>query len=81
MHYDMDGNGIDDDTGMPYGHGFGWMDENHDGINDLFTDTDGDGVNDLTGYHYGNGFMHNGSGMDGGSGGSGMDGGSGGMMQ
>ena len=45
-HQDANGDGIDDMTGMPYRNGFGWIDENSDGINDVFADANGDGVND-----------------------------------
>ena len=57
---DTNGDGFDDLTGLPYRHGFGWVDENGDGINDVFTDSDGDGVNDYYGYHYdGSGYHRN----------------------
>ncbi|NOY79266.1 MAG: hypothetical protein GXO76_15545 [Calditrichaeota bacterium] len=29
-------------------HPVGWIDQNHDGINDLFRDANGDGINDVT---------------------------------
>lgn len=51
-HQDADGNGIDDISGMPYHHGFGWIDADNDGINDTFVDAAGDGINDRTGHHY-----------------------------
>jgi hypothetical protein len=53
---DGDGNGIDDNTSMPYMMGFGWVDVDMDGINDVFADQDGDGVNDWTGHTYYMGF-------------------------
>jgi len=56
-HIDVDGNGIDDISGMPYPHGFGWVDNNQDNINDVFTDMNGLGINDLTGYHFHSGYM------------------------
>ena len=61
-HVDVDGDGIDDQTSTPYGHGFGWVDADHDGMNDVFHDSDGDGVNDLTGHSYMSGFGHMGDG-------------------
>lgn len=57
-HPDANGNGIDDLTGGPYGHGFGWVDANMDGMNDAYHDADGDGFNDLTGHGYVMGFGH-----------------------
>jgi hypothetical protein len=50
---DADGDGICDITGMPYSHGFGWVDLDNEGepgygVNDLFTDANGDGINDIT---------------------------------
>ena len=57
-HQDSDGDGFDDETGMPYRQGFGWVDENGDGVNDVFVDTNGDGVNDYYGYHYDGGGYH-----------------------
>jgi hypothetical protein len=65
-HVDADGNGIDDATGLPYHHGFGWVDLNNDGINDAFADVDGDGVNDITGHHYEEGFVPGPGGTQGG---------------
>jgi hypothetical protein len=53
---DANGDGIADNTGMPYMMGFGWVDTDGDGINDIFVDADGDGVNDLTGRGYRMGF-------------------------
>ena len=32
--------------------GFGFVDKNHDGMNDLFTDANGDGINDISGQSY-----------------------------
>lgn len=61
MHYDQDGNGIDDVTGISFGHGFGWVDADGDGINDMFVDADGDGVNDVTGIGYQRGYMGGGT--------------------
>jgi hypothetical protein len=61
-HTDIGGDGIDDHTSTPYGHGFGWVDADHDGMNDVFHDSDGDGVNDLTGHSYVFGFRHMGDG-------------------
>jgi hypothetical protein len=61
-HMDVDGDGIDDHTWTPYGHGFGWVDTDHDGMNDVFHDSDGDGVNDFTGHSYVGGFGHMGDG-------------------
>ena len=58
----IEGDGIDDHTSTPYGHGFGWVDMDHDGLNDVFHDSDGDGVNDLTGHSYTSGFGHMGDG-------------------
>jgi len=58
-HSDSDGNGIDDLSGMPFGHGFGWVDADKDGINDMFVDADGDVINDLNGTGYGHGYMMN----------------------
>ncbi len=43
---DADGDGICDKTGVGYAHGFGYVDEDGDGINDNFHDDDGDGIND-----------------------------------
>jgi hypothetical protein len=57
LHTDADGDGIDDGTGFPYHHGFGWVDLNGDGVNDAFADANGDGINDLTGHHYDQGYM------------------------
>ena len=57
-HLDITGDGLDDTTGMPYRQGFGWVDENGDGVNDVFVDTNGDGVNDYFGYHYDGGGYH-----------------------
>lgn len=57
-HQDTNGDGLDDVTGLPYRHGFGWVDANGDGINDVFIDVDGDGVNDYYGYHYDGGGYH-----------------------
>jgi len=57
-HADVDGDGIDDVSEMPFGHGFGWVDAEADGRNDAFLDADGDGVNDLTGHQYVSGFGH-----------------------
>ncbi len=54
--FDADGDGINDDTGQPFRHGFGWVDNNDDGVNDVFVDEDGDGVNDLYGYGYSDGY-------------------------
>lgn len=56
-HIDANGDGIDDATGFPYRHGFGWVDLNDDGVNDAFVDVNGDGINDFTGHHYDQGFM------------------------
>lgn len=56
-HIDADGNGLDDVTGMPFRHGFGWVDADGDGVNDAFVDIGGDGVNDITGHHYAGGYM------------------------
>jgi hypothetical protein len=56
VHHDANGDGIDDDTGMPYRQCFGWVDSNGDGINDVFKDGDHDGVNDVTNRHYDHGF-------------------------
>jgi hypothetical protein len=54
-------------TGVPYRQCFGWVDENGDGVNDLFVDEDGDGVNDQTGFTYDGGFrMGPGGGFGGG---------------
>jgi hypothetical protein len=53
---DANGNGIDDNTDMPYMMGFGWVDTDGDGTNDIFVDMNGDGVNDLTGRGYRMGF-------------------------
>ena len=57
-HQDANGDGIDDMNGTPFGHGFGWVDDNGDGMNDRFTDADGDGINDLMGYHYMDGYHY-----------------------
>jgi hypothetical protein len=70
-HVDVDGNGIDDRTGSPYRHGFGWVDLNGDGINDAFVDANGDGINDRTNHHYDQGFMAGPGGSQGGHMGSG----------
>ena len=44
-------------------HGFGWIDANGDGTNDVFVDANGDGINDQSGYHYDGGYQyHQGSG-------------------
>lgn len=59
-HVDANGDGIDDGTGVPFRHGFGWVDGDGDGRNDAFRDVDGDGVNDLTGHGYVEGFGHDG---------------------
>lgn len=59
-HVDADGDGIDDATGEPFRHGFGWVDADGDERNDAFRDADGDGVNDLTGHGYQEGFGHDG---------------------
>ncbi len=45
---DQNGDGLNDLDQMPYGHGFGWVDENEDGVNDRLIDADGDGINDLS---------------------------------
>ncbi|MDT8443440.1 MAG: hypothetical protein RQ722_04050, partial [Desulfuromonadales bacterium] len=52
---DADGDGFDDVTGMPYRHGFGFIDADDDGINDVFIDANGDGVNDYYGSRYAGG--------------------------
>lgn len=65
-HVDADGNGIDDVSGFPYRHGFGWVDLDGDGVNDAFIDTNGDGINDFTGHHYDQGFMSGPGGAEGG---------------
>lgn len=65
-HTDADGNGIDDLTGFPYHHGFGWVDLNNDGVNDAFVDADSDGINDLTGHYYDQGYMPGPGGTQGG---------------
>ena len=80
-HVDADGDGIDDLTDEPFCMGFGWVDQDEDGINDRFMDGDGDGVNDRDGHHYDDGFMRHeegeaghGPGGDGGMGDGGMGG-------
>jgi hypothetical protein len=62
MHTDADGDGIDDLSGMSYGHGFGWVDADGDGVNDAYADADADGVNDFTDHGYTMGFRHMGDG-------------------
>lgn len=54
---DVDGNGIDDTDGTPFRHGFGWIDQDQDGTNDLFVDNNGDLINDLCGMSYGGRYM------------------------
>jgi hypothetical protein len=78
QHHDADGNGIDDLSGSSVWHGFGWVDEDGDGINDRFTDANGDGVNDVMGYHYMDGYHYE-QGFDHSMGGSGSMGGDGPM--
>jgi len=57
-HTDVNGDGIDDATGEPFHLGFGWVDANGDGVNDIFRDANGDGINDLTGHGYVSGYGH-----------------------
>ena len=57
-YQDAYGDGIDDVSGMPFRHGFGWVDNDGDGINDVFADADGDGVNDYFGFRYDGGGYH-----------------------
>jgi hypothetical protein len=61
-HTDANGDGLDDATGEPFHHGFGWVDADGDGVNDTFRDADGDGINDLTGHGYVSGYGHGGGG-------------------
>lgn len=56
-HLDLEGDGIDDQTGLAFCQGFGFVDADGNGVNDTFVDADGDGINDWTGRHYEQGFM------------------------
>lgn len=47
LFQDVEGDGVNDVTKLPYAHDFSWSDLNNDGLNDWFRDADGDGVNDL----------------------------------
>src|SRR4030067_147759 len=53
---DGDGGGINDVSGMAYGHGFGFVDGNCDGVNDRFRDEDGNGICDVSGMPFGHPF-------------------------
>ncbi|MGK2944847.1 MAG: hypothetical protein ACSLFC_08925 [Desulfuromonadales bacterium] len=57
-YQDANGDGIDDVSGMPYRQGFGWVDNDVNGVNDVFADAEGDGVNDYFGFHYDGGGYH-----------------------
>jgi hypothetical protein len=47
LYRDLEGDGVNDATGLPYAHRFAWADLDGDGLNDDYRDADGDGVNDL----------------------------------
>lgn len=57
-YVDANGDGFDDESGLTYRHGFGWVDNNGDGINDYYKDAEGDGVNDYYGYQYVGGYRY-----------------------